>query len=116
MNEAAWCYLEGFGCKKDKVRFLLGSRSNHSTCKSEAADSRSISSLLRGITGWPRRTATRRWETHGKPVHFPAFLSALCTSQFLGMTSERSRILIYYVGRIWKDKYGPPDEPATGKK
>lgn len=19
MNEAAWCYLEGFGCKKDKV-------------------------------------------------------------------------------------------------
>jgi TPR repeat protein len=20
MNEAAWCYLEGFGCKKDKVR------------------------------------------------------------------------------------------------
>lgn len=23
MNEAAWCYLEGFGCKKDKVRFLV---------------------------------------------------------------------------------------------
>ncbi|TRX98903.1 hypothetical protein FHL15_000245 [Xylaria flabelliformis] len=22
MNEAAWCYLEGFGCKKDKLRFL----------------------------------------------------------------------------------------------
>lgn len=20
MNEVAWCYLEGFGCKKDKVR------------------------------------------------------------------------------------------------
>ena len=20
MNEAGWCYLEGFGCKKDKVR------------------------------------------------------------------------------------------------
>lgn len=20
MNETAWCYLEGFGCKKDKVR------------------------------------------------------------------------------------------------
>lgn len=19
MNEVAWCYLEGFGCKKDKV-------------------------------------------------------------------------------------------------
>jgi TPR repeat protein len=32
MNEVAWCYLEGFGCKKDKVRFssspdlLLGDR------------------------------------------------------------------------------------------
>ena len=23
MNEAAWCYLEGFGCKKDKVSPLL---------------------------------------------------------------------------------------------
>lgn len=22
MNEVAWCYLEGFGCKKDKVRRL----------------------------------------------------------------------------------------------
>ncbi|GKT42007.1 uncharacterized protein ColSpa_02188 [Colletotrichum spaethianum] len=22
MNEVAWCYLEGFGCKKDKVRFI----------------------------------------------------------------------------------------------
>lgn len=22
MNEVAWCYLEGFGCKKDKVRKL----------------------------------------------------------------------------------------------
>lgn len=22
MNEVGWCYLEGFGCKKDKVRFL----------------------------------------------------------------------------------------------
>ncbi len=22
MNEIGWCYLEGFGCKKDKVRFL----------------------------------------------------------------------------------------------
>jgi hypothetical protein len=22
MNEVAWCYLEGFGCKKDKVRFF----------------------------------------------------------------------------------------------
>lgn len=21
MNEVAWCYLEGFGCKKDKVSF-----------------------------------------------------------------------------------------------
>ena len=21
MNEIAWCYLEGFGCKKDKVSF-----------------------------------------------------------------------------------------------
>lgn len=24
MNEAGWCYLEGFGCKKDKVRLMLG--------------------------------------------------------------------------------------------
>lgn len=23
MNEVAWCYLEGFGCKKDKVSSLL---------------------------------------------------------------------------------------------
>jgi hypothetical protein len=23
MNEVGWCYLEGFGCKKDKVRFYL---------------------------------------------------------------------------------------------
>ena len=22
MNEVAWCYVEGFGCKKDKVRSL----------------------------------------------------------------------------------------------
>lgn len=22
MNEVAWCYLEGFGCKKDKVSLL----------------------------------------------------------------------------------------------
>lgn len=22
MNEVAWCYLEGFGCKKDKVSFV----------------------------------------------------------------------------------------------
>jgi TPR repeat protein len=21
MNEVAWCYTEGFGCKKDKVRY-----------------------------------------------------------------------------------------------
>lgn len=26
MNEAAWCYVEGFGCKKDKVRFSRFSR------------------------------------------------------------------------------------------
>lgn len=23
MNEVAWCYLEGYGCKKDKVRLRL---------------------------------------------------------------------------------------------
>jgi TPR repeat protein len=23
MNETAWCYLEGFGCKKDKVRIIF---------------------------------------------------------------------------------------------
>ena len=23
MNEIAWCYLEGFGCKKDKVSGIL---------------------------------------------------------------------------------------------
>ena len=23
MNEVAWCYLEGFGCRKDKVRSTL---------------------------------------------------------------------------------------------
>lgn len=23
MNEVAWCYLEGYGCKKDKVRRRL---------------------------------------------------------------------------------------------
>lgn len=23
MNEAGWCYLEGYGCKKDKVRLLV---------------------------------------------------------------------------------------------
>jgi TPR repeat protein len=23
MNEVAWCYLEGFGCKKDKVSLLF---------------------------------------------------------------------------------------------
>jgi len=23
MNEVAWCYVEGFGCKKDKVRLNL---------------------------------------------------------------------------------------------
>lgn len=23
MNETAWCYLEGYGCKKDKVRIRL---------------------------------------------------------------------------------------------
>lgn len=22
MNEVAWCYVEGFGCKKDKVSIL----------------------------------------------------------------------------------------------
>lgn len=25
MNEVAWCYLEGFGCKKDKVSNLCSS-------------------------------------------------------------------------------------------
>lgn len=23
MNEVAWCYLEGFGCKKDKVSCIM---------------------------------------------------------------------------------------------
>jgi hypothetical protein len=23
MNEVAWCYVEGFGCKKDKVHLLF---------------------------------------------------------------------------------------------
>lgn len=23
MNETAWCYLEGFGCKKDKVSMIF---------------------------------------------------------------------------------------------
>jgi hypothetical protein len=26
MNEVAWCYLEGFGCKKDKVGLTVSDR------------------------------------------------------------------------------------------
>lgn len=26
MNEIAWCYLEGFGCKKDKVSLSMTPR------------------------------------------------------------------------------------------
>lgn len=33
MNEVAWCYLEGYGCKKDKVRTLdiHSPRTSHGT-------------------------------------------------------------------------------------
>jgi hypothetical protein len=34
MNEVAWCYLEGYGCKKDKVRgpLVKTEQSEHMTC------------------------------------------------------------------------------------
>lgn len=65
MNEAAWCYLEGFGCKKDKVRSALlpphQLGSNHLTIGLR----RILSSKPPSTCVCRRRRETRHWAIHG---------------------------------------------------
>ena len=109
MNEAAWCFLEGFGGKKNKVgscTFSYLVPLDH--CKLDvlglmAGDVTSI--LLLSIIVLLKKMAVRLWEIVGMSlrVPFPPLLLMIrvhdenfivCADSFLRC-------------RIWKDKYNP---------
>ena len=57
MNETAWCYLEGFGGKKDKVRNSLASRCYSSFISSE--ENCLVSMRVLGINTFYKTCITR---------------------------------------------------------
>jgi hypothetical protein len=65
MNDVAWCYLEGFGCKKDKASFSLlilsypHSRLLHPNTKHPAPQTRR--GLRRGQPSYLTSRPARRW-------------------------------------------------------
>jgi hypothetical protein len=73
MNEAAWCYLEGFGCKKDKViairsvtaRVVWGTDAT----KSAAPWSAKLAALV--ATGWAGGWAATELASEATPLAGP---------------------------------------------
>lgn len=67
MNEVAWCYLEGYGCKKDKVRRAASLRVPDDAREALIVATAAFSSPQHATTDWLTRRETRRWEILGKP-------------------------------------------------
>lgn len=65
MNEAARCYEEGFGGKKDKVGGWWRIRASKCWIVSCRASTDSTSLRRRDTIAWRRRMATRHWGIHG---------------------------------------------------
>ncbi|KAK7554831.1 hypothetical protein IWX91DRAFT_276952 [Phyllosticta citricarpa] len=86
MNEAAWCYLDGFGGKKDKVRDLnLGNRVLHGAPESHLADGACSYAATASLFG-------QQWKANHAHAH--QFKAA----QFLRLAEEKGNKTI---GNSW---------------
>lgn len=128
MNEAAWCLLEGFGCKKDKVTFLpfpqisLGASQASLTLRPPQF---AAARYYRLAEKNGHKTLGNSWYVRfpihpglssrtPPPLHRPPTLGpCLMRAPSLAKLHPANE---HHPHRIWKDKYGPPEEPSTAKK
>ncbi|CAM1506927.1 Fc.00g065680.m01.CDS01 [Cosmosporella sp. VM-42] len=135
MNEVAWCYLEGFGCKKDKVSV---SSILHAVISSEASWPRREACYLLA-TQWPvsMPNASRRWASKASRIssalevvdsHIPhpanldlsheadimSFLEQFASARYYRLAEKAGNKTLGNTW-IWKDKYNPPGEGSSKK-
>ncbi|KAF5254230.1 hypothetical protein FANTH_962 [Fusarium anthophilum] len=113
MNEIAWCYVEGFGCKKDKSTLYM------SRIEAMAAEMFSFAAAryYRLAEKAGNKTLGNSWLSSTPPC--PGATGPGATEGVLSIGLDPPSCIIQFDGqpliqasyiRIWKEKYDPPGE------